>query len=154
MFQKPPATNVPVVAPLCAVLMHGVSDSSEEGVDVTVEPQNPFPQPPLLGVVLLNSCQLLLMLSENKSTCPLAVVLSPMSTKEVGTDTRLAATETKNHARNTIITAIFVLFLHFSVLLLYRVLAASRVIHAGPPLSKSRTARIAQDSPRPCSAAK
>ena len=44
MSKKPSATNEPVVAPLCAVLMQGVSGTSEA--------QNPFPQPPELGVVL------------------------------------------------------------------------------------------------------
>lgn len=52
MFQKPSATNVPVVAPLWAVLMQGVLGSSDDGVDVFVEPQKPFPHPPLFGVVL------------------------------------------------------------------------------------------------------
>lgn len=52
MSHQPSATKLPVVAPFRAVLMHGVFASSADGVPFTGEPQNPFPQPPLLSEVL------------------------------------------------------------------------------------------------------
>lgn len=44
---------------------------------VTVEPQKPSPQPPLLVVVRMKIC-------ENRSTHSYAVVLSPINTKDAG----------------------------------------------------------------------
>lgn len=49
---QPSATKLPVVAPFRAVLIHGVLASSADGVPFMGEPQNPFPQPPLLSEVL------------------------------------------------------------------------------------------------------
>lgn len=49
----PLETKVPVVAPLWAVLIQGVFSASDAMLPVSSEPQNPFPQPPLFGVVLV-----------------------------------------------------------------------------------------------------